>query len=197
MERTAKFSRKTKETDIFVSIGLDSNEESQIDSGIPFFDHMLNAMFRHGDMHVTITCKGDVEVDFHHSVEDIGICLGKVLEQALGNKAGIKRFGASSVPMDDSLTNVSIDISGRAYFKYTGMDLDLKIKDYDEELTLEFFRSFAVNSGINLHIQQLYGENRHHIHESIFKAAGVALKEAIEIDEKRKNVIPSTKGTIV
>jgi len=197
MSRTSSLSRKTKETDISVFVNLDSNEESVIESGIPFFDHMLNSMVKHADIHVNVKCKGDTEIDFHHSVEDIGICLGRAVKEALADKAGIVRFGNAVVPMDESLTEVAIDISGRSYFVYSGDDLNGQIRDYDEELTIEFFRSLTVNSDINLHILQRYGFNRHHIHESIFKAVGVALKEAVSISPGRENIIPSTKGTIV
>lgn len=196
MSRIGIIERKTSETDIYLKLILDSIEPSVIDTSVPFFDHMLNAMSRHGRFHLNLKCKGDNYVDDHHSVEDIGICFGKALKEALSNKAGIKRFGYSAIPMDEALTSVSIDISGRSYFKYTGSELRGYIKNYSEELTLEFFRSVADNADINLHVEQKYGDNRHHIHESIFKAAGVALKEACMIDSSLAGEIPSTKGTI-
>ncbi len=196
MTRTATIERKTSETDISIRLVLDSNEPSIINSGVSFFDHMLNSMSRHGQFHLNITCKGDVHIDDHHSVEDIGICLGKTFKEALGDKAGIKRFGNSIIPMDEALTMVAIDISGRSFFKYSGTELKGSVKTYSEELTLEFLRAFSDNAGINLHVVQKYGDNRHHIHESIFKALGVALKSACSIDPSIKGVVPSTKGTI-
>ncbi len=196
MSRTGFIERKTSETDISVRLILDSTEASKIDSGVAFFDHMLNSMSRHGRFHIELRCKGDIHVDDHHTVEDIGICIGKALNEALGNKAGIKRFGNAVIPMDESLSSVAIDISGRAFFKYTGTELKGTIKSYSEELTTEFLRSFADNAVINLHVEQKYGDNRHHIHESIFKALGVALYNACSVDPFLKGEIPSTKGTI-
>ncbi len=196
MTRKTQIERKTNETDISIKMDLDSPLRCSIDSGIPFFDHMLNSMFRHGGIWIDVKCQGDTEIDYHHSIEDIGICLGQAMNEALGDKAGIVRFGHASVPMDEALSEVSIDISGRAFFKYTGKELDGHIRDYDEELTLEFFQAFTVNCGINLHIIQQYGKNRHHIHESIFKSVGRALREAIRIDPNLAGEIPSTKGSL-
>ncbi len=196
MERKAEIRRKTRETDIQLRIALDSAEESKISSGIPFFDHMLSALSRHGRFCLNLECRGDYEVDDHHSIEDIGICLGKALKRALGDKAGIRRFGEASVPMDDALAQSSLDLSGRSYFRYTGGELSGYIGRYSEELTLEFMRSLAVNAGINLHLRLLYGENRHHIHEALFKALGVSLHRAVGRDEILGDVIPSTKGTL-
>jgi imidazoleglycerol-phosphate dehydratase len=198
MERVAIVERKTFETDIHVELNLDNSvSPNNIQTGIPFFDHMLNSMSRHGRFYLIIKCTGDNDVDDHHSVEDIGICLGKAFKDALGNKSGIKRFGHVIIPMDDALTLAAVDISGRAFFKYTGASLNGYIKEYSEELTLEFLRSFSDNAEINLHIEQKYGDNRHHIHESIFKALGLALYNSCMIDASLKGSIPSTKGTIV
>lgn len=196
MDRISVIVRKTLETDIKVEINLDKSVPSKIQTGVPFFDHMLNSMARHGRFYLEIKCAGDIHVDDHHTVEDIGICLGKAFNDALGNKSGIKRFGHAIIPMDDALTLAAADLSGRPFFKYTGTDLKGYIKEYSEELTLEFLRSFADNAAINLHIEQKYGDNRHHIHESIFKALGVALYSSCMIDETLKGSIPSTKGTI-
>lgn len=157
---------------------------------------MLNSMSRHGRFFVELKCSGDVHIDDHHTVEDIGICLGKAFKEALGNKSGIKRFGNVVVPMDDALTLVAVDISGRPFFKYTGADLKGYIKEYSEELTLEFMRSFTDNAEINLHIELKYGDNRHHIHESIFKAVGLALYKSCVIDDSLNGAVPSTKGSI-
>ncbi len=197
MKRTATIERKTSETDIRVYLDLDRIEPSKIDTGVPFFDHMLNSMSRHGRFYTEIKCTGDIDIDDHHSVEDIGICLGCALKEALGDKSGIKRFGHAVIPMDESLSSAAVDLSGRAYFKYCGSELSGYIKDYSEELTLEFLRSFAVKSEVNLHIELRYGENRHHIHESIFKSLGVALYNAFSIDNNLTGTILSTKGTIV
>jgi imidazoleglycerol-phosphate dehydratase len=196
MERISVIERKTNETDIKVEINLDKTGQSDIDTGIPFFDHMLNSMMRHGRFTVSIKCKGDIEIDDHHTVEDIGICLGKAFKEALGSKSGIRRFGSVIIPMDDALTAISVDLAGRSFFKYTGTELKGYIKEYSEELTLEFLRSFSDNAQINLHVEQKYGDNRHHIHESIFKALGLALYSGCKIDESLAGDIPSTKGSI-
>ena len=196
MKRSAKASRKTAETDITVTVELLSTKPSVISSGVPFFDHMLQALARHGRLHLDICCKGDTHIDDHHSVEDIGIVLGDAIKEALGDKRGICRFGFGSVPMDDSLTQVSVDLSGRGYFHYNGESLDGRIKDYDEELTHEFFYALAHHAGINLHLNLLYGRNRHHIHESFFKSFATALYQAVSFDEIGLNDIPSTKGII-
>jgi len=196
MGRTGSVERKTSETDIRIKVILDSTEPSVIESGVSFFDHMLYSMSRHGRFNLNLICKGDVHIDDHHSVEDVGICLGKAFKEALGDKSGIKRFGNSIIPMDEALTMVAIDISGRSFFKYSGTELKGSVKSYSEELTLEFLRSFSDNAGVTLHVVQKYGDNRHHIHESIFKALGVALHNACSIDSSMQGVVPSTKGTI-
>jgi len=196
MDRISVIERKTLETDIRVEINLDKPVSSKIKTGVPFFDHMLNSMLKHGRFFADIKCSGDTDVDDHHTVEDIGICLGRAFKEALGNKTGIRRFGHVVIPMDDALTLAAVDLSGRPFFKYTGVDLKGYIKDYSEELTLEFLRSFSDNAEINLHIEQKYGDNRHHIHESIFKAVGLALYNGCSIDDSLKGSIQSTKGTI-
>ena len=196
MERISVIERKTTETDIRVELNLDKAGISNIDTGIPFFDHMLNSMMRHGRFAASVKCKGDIEIDDHHTIEDIGICMGKAFKEAMGDKAGIKRFASVVIPMDDALTLVSVDLSGRAFFKYTGTELKGYIKEYSEELTLEFLRSFSDNAQINLHIEQKYGDNRHHIHESIFKALGLALYQGCMIDASLGGNIPSTKGEL-
>jgi imidazoleglycerol-phosphate dehydratase len=197
MERRSSIKRTTKETDISVSLVLDCRDESVINSGVPFFDHMLASLSKHGRFFINLECKGDTIVDDHHSVEDTGICLGKAIKKALGDGAGIMRFGDSVVPMDDALTLAALDISGRPFFKYTGLPLEGYISEYNEDLTPEFLRALANNAGINLHVNVFYGDNRHHIHESIFKALGVALFKAFSIDETLGGEIPSTKGIIV
>ena len=196
MIRKAEIKRKTTETDIVMRLILDNAEKLEINSGEPFFDHMLNSMSRHGRFSLDLRCRGDYEIDAHHSIEDTGICLGKAFRKSLGNMEGVCRFGHDIIPMDDALTMAVIDISGRSYFKYTGIDLKGTIGSYSEELTLEFLRSFASNFGINLHVRVFYGENRHHIHESIFKALGRALFKACSIDISLNNEIQSTKGSL-
>jgi imidazoleglycerol-phosphate dehydratase len=196
MVKSANISRKTFETDISVYLELGSVEESSIDSGVPFFDHMISALAKHGRMKIDLSCAGDTIIDDHHSVEDCGIVLGQAFKKALGDKKGIKRFGFASVPLDESLCQTTVDISGRPFFKYSGTPLAGYIKDYAEELTHEFFYSFAMNAGITLHIQSIYGENRHHIHESMFKSFAQSLYSAYTQDELLKGMVPSTKGAL-
>jgi len=196
MSRHSEINRKTRETDIRLVLDLDSRDESELDSGVDFFNHMLNSMSRHGRFYLNLKCTGDIEVDDHHTVEDIGICLGMAFREALGLKEGIKRFGSAVIPMDDALAQTVVDISGRSYFRYTGAQLSGYIRNYSEELTLEFLRSFSDNAGINLHVELKYGDNRHHIHEAIFKSLGVALYNAFSIDESLGGAVPSVKGVI-
>lgn len=196
MERKGSITRKTKETDIAVDITLNSTEKSEITSGVPFFDHMLESMSKHGRFSLKLTCRGDREVDDHHSVEDTGICIGLALKQALGDKSGIQRFGDVTIPMDDALTMVAIDCSGRPYYNYTGPILNGSIATYSEELTGEFLRALAMNAGINLHVKVFYGQNKHHVHETIFKALGIALYRATVKDDSLKGYVPSTKGML-
>ncbi len=194
MERSAHIERKTKETDIALKLLLDTTQSGNIDTGIGFFNHMLTLFAAFGRMSIELYAKGDLDVDAHHTIEDTGICLGKAFQKALGDKQGIMRFGQAIVPMDEACSSVIVDISGRGYFVYKGEKLTGLIHTYSEELTLEFFKAFALNAQITLHIQQLYGDNRHHIHESIFKAAGLALYRAYAIGNS--SIIPSTKGVL-
>jgi imidazoleglycerol-phosphate dehydratase len=197
MERKGSVKRKTSETEISLDIVLGSTGKSEITSGVPFFDHMLDSMSKHGRFLLKLTCTGDREVDDHHSVEDVGITLGMAFKQALADKAGIVRFGEATVPMDDALTMVAVDLSGRAYYKYSGPVLNSFIGPYSEELTDEFLRAFAMNAGVNLHVMVLSGQNMHHVHETIFKALGIALYRASSMDEFLRGTVLSTKGTIV
>ncbi|MBN1534978.1 MAG: imidazoleglycerol-phosphate dehydratase HisB [Spirochaetes bacterium] len=197
MERKSKLTRKTSETDISAELILHTTKESQINSGVPFFDHMLLSMAKHGRFHLRLLCQGDNEVDDHHSVEDIGIAIGQALKDALGDKSGINRFGEAVIPMDETLSMVAMDLSGRPYYQYTGKALSGYIGRYSEELTGEFLRAFATHAGINLHVKVFYGTNKHHIHESIFKALGVALYKATAFDQVIGGRVLSTKGTIV
>ena len=193
--RTATVERKTAETNIKLILNLDGNGHGVIDSGIGFFDHMLNLMTAHGLMDLTLACDGDIDVDGHHSVEDIGITLGQAFKQAIGDKKGIRRYGTFYLPMDEALAFVSLDISGRPFLVYDGGEMAPMIGGYDTELTEEFLRAFAVNAGITLHVRVLYGKNSHHKVEAIFKALGHALRIAVEKDP-RVDGIPSTKGSL-
>lgn len=195
-KRRVEINRQTNETDIDVEIGLDGTGETDIDTGVPFFDHMLNAFARHGMFDLYIQAMGDLEVDAHHTVEDVGIALGKAVSQALGEKLGITRFADCAIPMDEALVLAAIDISGRGAL-YWKMDIPVgAIQTFDTQLAHEFFFAFAANAGITLHIQQLAGSNAHHLIEAAFKACGRALSQAVEIDPRRANEVPSTKGKL-
>ncbi len=193
--RLAKIERKTNETDITLELNLDGSGKAKLDTGVGFFDHMLDHIARHGHFDLSVTCKGDLHVDAHHSVEDVGICLGQALEQALGEKRGINRFGFASVPMEDALAQVSLDLCGRAYCVYQAKYGSKKIGDFDVELVEEFMRSFSNNARMNLHVEAHYGGNSHHIAEAIFKATGRALANAVRIVDTNGDV-PSTKGIL-
>jgi imidazoleglycerol-phosphate dehydratase len=192
--RTSKVDRKTKETDIKIMLNLDGEGKYTVDTSIPFLDHMLSLMCKHGLFDVKIKAKGDIDVDYHHTVEDIGIVFGKAVKQALGNMKGISRYGQASVPMDEALASISIDISGRPYLVYkVEFPKKSKIKNFDPDLIEDFLQAFVSNSLITLHVESHYGRNTHHIIESIFKALGRALRQSVSIDPKVKGV-PSTKG---
>ena len=193
--RQAQIQRATNETNISISINLDGEGVSNINTGIGFFDHMLTLFASHGRFDLDVECDGDIEVDGHHSVEDIGIALGTTIKNALGDKRGINRYGTFYLPMDESLAFVSLDISGRPYLVYDGGEMTPMIGNYDTELTEEFLRALAFNAGLTLHVKILYGKNSHHKVEAIFKALGHALRIAVEKDP-RMNDIPSTKGVI-
>ena len=193
--RQAQIQRSTNETDINILINLDGEGLSKVHTGIGFFDHMLTLFASHSRLNLEVECDGDIEVDGHHSVEDIGIALGTALKQALGDKRGINRYGTFYLPMDEALAFVSMDISGRPYLVYDGGDMAPMIGNYDTELTEEFLRALAFNAGITLHVKVLYGKNSHHKVEAIFKALGHALRIAVENDP-RMNDIPSTKGVL-
>jgi imidazoleglycerol-phosphate dehydratase len=195
MGRKTKISRKTKETGIKVDLNLDGSGRHQISTSIPFLDHMLSLLAAHGLFDLTIQAKGDTAVDFHHTVEDIGICLGSALKQALGGKEGVRRYGSAFVPMDESLASVHVDLSGRPHLVYHVPLRKRKIGDFDTELVKEFFQALVNNAGITLHAQVAYGSNGHHIVESLFKACGRALRQAVAKDEKVRG-IPSTKGSL-
>ncbi|MDR2090753.1 MAG: imidazoleglycerol-phosphate dehydratase HisB [Clostridiales bacterium] len=190
-ERIAKIDRKTKETDVSVSFNLDGGE-GKIDTGIGFFDHMLDLFRVHGGFGADIRCRGDVGVDFHHSVEDVAIVLGQCLKIALGDKKGIKRYAAAAIPMDEALAHAAVDVSGRPFLVFNA-PLKGKTGEFDLELVEEFMRAVAFNGGLTLHINLLYGTNGHHIAEAIFKAFARALSEAVKIAGDK---IPSSKGVL-
>lgn len=193
--RTAHIQRKTSETDIDLTFTLDGSGTCTSETGIGFFDHMLTALARHGLFDLNVTCRGDLDIDAHHTVEDIGICLGQALFQALGNKTGITRFGASYVPMDEALARAVIDLSGRPYLVYHADFTEERIGTFPTVLGLEFFRAFSDNARLNLHIDLLRGTNAHHSIEAIFKAVAQALKTAVAHDPRIEG-IPSTKGAL-
>lgn len=194
--RSAIINRKTKETDIFLSLNLDGTGKSNINTGCGFLNHMLTLFASHGRFDLDVTCKGDIDVDFHHSAEDIGICLGQAFEQALGSKKGIYRYGSFILPMDETLILTAVDISGRCCLCY---DLDIptqKIGSFDTELVEEFFYAFVRNCQMSLHIRKLDGKNSHHIVEGAFKSVARSLKAAVAINPETKDEIPSTKGVL-
>jgi len=194
--RTAKIERKTKETDITVSINLDGNGTYAINTSIPFLDHMLSLMSKHGLFDIKIKAKGDRDIDDHHTVEDVGIVLGKAVKKALGDMKGIARYGYASVPMDETLASVSLDISGRPYLVYrVEFPKKGKLRNFDPDLVEDFFQAFVSNSGITLHVSTPYGRNTHHIIEGVFKAFGRALRQSVTIDPRVKGV-PSTKKVL-
>jgi imidazoleglycerol-phosphate dehydratase len=194
--RKAFVSRKTKETEIEVRVDLDGQGLAEISTGIGFFDHMLEQVARHSLIDIAIIAKGDLHIDFHHTVEDTGIALGQALRQALGDMRGIQRFADVTLPMDETLTRVAIDISGRPFLVFRTEFTRPKIGEFDTELVREFFQAFATHLGANLHIETFYGENSHHIAESSFKALARALRNAVAIDTRRAAEIPSTKGIL-
>ena len=195
MEKTAEVERKTKETAIRVSLKINGSGECEISTGIPFFDHMLTLFAVHGFFDLAIKANGDLEVDFHHTVEDVGLVLGEAFDQALGNRKGIKRFGHAVTPMDDALTAVTIDLSKRPFLAYHIPEIPPTGTGFNVSLAKEFFWAFASRGGLNLHINVSYGDNEHHIIESMFKALGRALDQGTTIDKRIKNV-RSSKGTL-
>ena len=196
MIRSAKVLRKTKETDISVEINIDGTGKSDLDSGIGFLDHMLEQISRHGLFDLTIKAHGDLHIDAHHTVEDIGITLGQAFNEAIGDKLGIRRYGHAYVPLDEALTRVALDISGRPGLEISVEFTRARIGEFDVDLIYEFFQGFINHANITLHIDNLKGANAHHQAETIFKAFGRALRVAVELDEKIKGVMPSTKGSL-
>jgi imidazoleglycerol-phosphate dehydratase len=195
MSRTAQIHRKTTETEITLSLNLDGTGQAQIQTGVGFFDHMLALLAKHSCIDLTVQAKGDLQIDPHHTVEDIGIALGKAFCQALGEKAGIRRYGQCTLPMDETLATAAIDLSGRPYFVWNAEIPQTKLGEFNTELAQDFWHAFAANALCNLHIILHYGRNTHHQIEAIFKAAARALRQAVELDPRCPGV-PSTKGTL-
>jgi len=194
--RQATIARKTNETEIRVSVNLDGTGQRKIATGVGFFDHMLDQLARHALIDMEIEAKGDLHIDDHHTVEDVGIALGQAIREALGDKKGIRRYASSDLPMDGTLTRVALDVSGRPFLVFKVEFTRDKIGSFDTELVREWFQAFAMNSGITLHVETPYGDNNHHIAESAFKALARALRDAVEIDPRASDRIPSTKGTL-
>jgi len=196
MKRKAKISRKTKETNIVVEVNLDGKGKYNINTGIGFLDHMLEQVSKHSLIDITIKAKGDTHIDLHHTTEDTGIALGEAIKKAAGNRKGITRYASSVIPMDETLSRISIDISNRPYLIWR---VDLKVEklgEMDTELFKEWFQGFSQSAGITLHVENIYGENSHHKIESCFKGLARSLKDALMIDKRIKNSVPSTKGTL-
>ena len=195
MPRTARIERKTAETEIALTLDLDGTGRAEIATGVGFFDHMLTLLAKHAAIDLSVRAKGDLHVDQHHTVEDVGICLGQALRQALGDKSGIRRYGHFTLPMEETLATVAVDLSGRSYLVFQAQLPAAKIGDFDSELVEDFWQAVSANTLCNLHVLVHYGRNSHHISEAIFKAAARALRMALEIDPRVQGV-PSTKGTL-
>ena len=194
--RKEKHFRKTNETDISVQMNVDGSGVSEIDTGIDFFNHMLDQLAKHSLIDLKIKAKGDINIDYHHTVEDVGICLGETLNKCVGDKKGIHRFASVLLPMDDALIQIAIDFSGRPYLFWDVNFPTSKVGNFDTELFSEFFRSFTMNACINLHIKLIHGINSHHIGEAIFKGVAQSLQNALSIDPRKSKIIPSTKGSL-
>ena len=195
-KRLSVLERNTNETRITVKVNLDGQGLSNIDTGLPFFDHMIEQLSKHSLINIDLNCHGDLHIDSHHTVEDVGWALGSAINKALGNKKGIKRYSFSYLPMDECLTRCSIDVSGRPWLVWKVFLPSISIKNIETEIFKEFFQSFSQSASLTLHIENLYGTNTHHIIESCFKSLAVAMRGAISIDLMNKENIPSTKGTL-
>jgi imidazoleglycerol-phosphate dehydratase len=195
-KRVANITRRTAETDIVLSLAIDGRGSSQIDTGVPFFDHMLTLFAKHGLFDLTVKAKGDVEVDYHHTVEDVGLVLGQAFKEALGDKLGIRRYGFFILPMDESLARVAVDVGGRPHLVYSADAPTMFIRDFNLILVKEFCRAFSNALGANLHVQLVYGEEPHHVAEAIFKCLARALDHATQIDPRAADQLPSTKGKL-
>ena len=196
MMRAARVSRRTAETEVAASIALDGTGKAEIATGVGFLDHMLELFARHALFDVVVTVTGDLHVDLHHTTEDAGIALGQAFLQALGDKKGITRYADVHVPMDETLSRVAVDISGRPFLVFRTVFPTEKIGAFDTELVREFFQAFAINAGVTLHLETLYGENSHHMAESLFKGLARGLRRAVALDPREEGRVPSTKGTL-
>jgi len=196
LKRQATISRSTKETEITVTVDLDGTGATDIETGIGFLDHMLDQLGRHSMMDITVRAKGDLHIDFHHTTEDVGIALGQAFAKALGDKKGITRYADVHLPMDETLTRVALDVSGRPFLIWKADFSRHKVGEMDTELFREWFQAFAQNAGITLHVENLYGENNHHIAETCYKGLARALRTAISLDPRQAGRIPSTKGSL-
>ena len=194
--RKASINRKTKETSISVEVNLDGTGKSSIKTGIGFLDHMLEQIAKHSLIDISLEAKGDLHIDLHHTTEDSGIALGEALKEALGDKKGIKRYASATIPMDETLSRVSLDLSNRPYLVWNVKLAVEKLGEMDTELFKEWYHAFAQSAGITLHVENIYGENSHHIIESCYKGLARALHDAVQIDSRIQDIIPSTKGTI-
>ena len=194
--RQARIERRTKETEIVVQLNIDGTGSSKVTTPIPFFSHMLEAWSKHGLMDLAVEAQGDVEVDQHHTVEDVGIVLGQALRQAIADKKGITRYGTAFIPMDEALVSASVDLSGRPFLVFSVPVARARVSNFDLDLLQEFFRAFAFNAEMTLHVTMHYGHNLHHITEAVFKAVGRALAEATRVHPRIAGVLPSTKGAL-
>ena len=195
-DRASTVDRNTNETEIRVSVNLDGSGKHSIKTGLPFFDHMIQQLSKHSLIDIDIKCNGDLEIDSHHTIEDVGWALGKAINEALGNKKGIKRYSFSYLPMDECLTRCCIDISGRPWLVWNVFLPNVTIKDIETEIFKEFFQSFSQSAEITLHIENIYGQNTHHIIESCFKSLAISLRNSIQLDFRNLDNVPSTKGTL-
>ena len=196
VKRQARVERKTKETDVTIHLDVDGTGASKVATPIPFFSHMLEAWSKHGLMDLTVEATGDVDVDIHHTVEDVGIVLGQALRQAVGDKRGIVRYGTAFVPMDEALVAASVDVSGRPFLVFNVPVARTRVSNFDLDMLQEFFRAFAFNAEVTLHVTMHYGHNLHHIAEAVFKAVGRALAEATRLNPRIAGLLPSTKGAL-
>jgi len=194
--RTATINRKTRETSVSVTVGLDGDGAFDVETGIGFLDHMLEQLAKHSLIDLKVRAKGDLHIDMHHTTEDVGIAIGQAVAEALGEKRGIRRYAAALLPMDEALTRVALDISGRPYLIWNVEFTRAKLGEMDTELFREWFQAFAQNAGITLHVENLYGDNNHHIVESCFKALARAFRDALEIDQRQPGALPTTKGRL-
>ena len=195
-KRTSSVERKTNETEIIVKVNLDGSGNNDVETGLPFFDHMIEQLSKHSLIDIDLKCTGDLQIDAHHTMEDVGWALGKAINDALGSKIGINRYSFTYLPMDECLTRCCIDISGRPWLVWNVFLPNIKIKDIETEIFREFFQAFSQSAGLTLHVENVYGQNTHHIIESCFKSLAISLRKAIELDLRNLINIPSTKGTL-